>query len=157
MSKQLKTVEAEFPEKLAPLFEPMRYKIAEGGRGGAKSWSIARALVIKGSKKKLLILCAREVQKSIKDSVYRLLVDQINLLGLQARYTITKTSIKGKNGTEFFFEGLRHNPNGIKSYEGIDIVWVEEAATVSKHSWGILIPTIRKDGSEIWFSFNPQL
>ena len=150
-------VKAEFPEKLQPLFTPCRYKIMYGGRGGAKSWGIARALLIMGAQKTLRILCARELQKSIKTSVHQVLSDQIKLLGLQAHYKIFDSSIRGINGTEFAFEGLRHNANQIKSYEGADICWVEEAATVSKSSWKFLIPTIRKDGSEIWVSFNPEL
>jgi phage terminase large subunit len=71
-------------------------------------------------------------------------------------YTVTTTSIKGNNGSEFSFEGIRHNVNTIRSYEGVDRVWVEEANTVSKKSWEVLIPTIRKDNSEIWISFNPE-
>jgi phage terminase large subunit len=150
-------VKIEFPEKLEALFQPSRYKALYGGRGGAKSWGIARALLIKGVNKPLRILCAREVQKSIKDSVHKLLLDQISAMNLGGRYEIQQATIKGTNGTEFFFEGLRHNASQLKSYEGIDIVWVEEAVTVSKASWDVLIPTIRKEGSEIWVSFNPEL
>ena len=150
-------VQADFPLKLQPIFKPARYKVLYGGRGGAKSWGIARALLIMGSERPLRILCARELQKSIKDSVHRLLSDQIKDLHLEQFYEIQQTTIKGVNGTEFFFEGLRHNTSQIKSYEGADIVWVEEAATVSKTSWDFLIPTIRKEGSEIWISFNPEL
>lgn len=150
-------INANLPEILQPLFEPCRYKVLYGGRGGAKSWGIAIALLILGTHKTLRILCARELQKSIKDSVHRLLKDQIQALGLEDFYEIQQTTIKGKNGTEFFFEGLRHNAAQIKSYEGADIVWVEEAALVSKTSWDFLIPTIRKPGSEIWVSFNPEL
>lgn len=148
---------AEFPEKLSVLFEPHRYKVLKGGRGGAKSWGIARALLILGAQKNLRILCARETMKSIVDSVHKLLCDQIAALGLQAYYTIEKARILGINGTEIFFAGLKHNINNIKSIEACDIVWVEEAQTVSKTSWQTLIPTIRKEGSEIWVSFNPGL
>ena len=147
----------EFPEKLACLFESARYKVLYGGRGGAKSWGIARALLIKGSMSTVRVLCAREFQKSIADSVHKLLSDQIAELGLSAHYEILQTSIRGKNGTEFAFAGLHHNATGLKSFEGVDICWVEEAQTVSKHSWDILIPTIRKENSEIWISFNPEL
>ena len=149
--------EIEFPEALDWLFEPARYKVAHGGRGGAKSWGVARALLIQGRQEPLRILCARELQKSIGDSVHKLLADQIADMGLSAFYEIQKTTIKGKNGTEFLFAGLRHNIASIKSFEGIDRVWVEEAQTVSKASWDTLIPTIRKDGSEIWITFNPEL
>jgi phage terminase large subunit len=148
---------AEFPIKLAGLFEKSRYKVAYGGRGGAKSWGIARALLIKGAKDPIRILCAREFQTSIKDSVHKLLCDQIEALGLLGFYEITQNSIRGKNGTEFAFVGLRNNVSNIKSYEGVDICWVEEAQTTSRLSWNILIPTIRKQGSEIWISFNPEL
>jgi len=148
---------AEFPIKLAGLFEKSRYKVAYGGRGGAKSWGIARALLIKGAKDPIRILCAREFQTSIKDSVHKLLCDQIAALGLLEFYEITQNSIRGKNGTEFAFVGLRNNVSNIKSYEGVDICWVEEAQTTSRLSWNILIPTIRKGGSEIWISFNPEL
>ena len=148
---------AEFPIKLKGLFEKSRYKVAYGGRGGAKSWGIARALLIKGAKDPIRILCAREFQTSIKDSVHKLLCDQIEALELLGFYEITQNSIRGKNGTEFAFVGLRNNVANIKSYEGVDICWVEEAQTTSRLSWNILIPTIRKQGSEIWISFNPEL
>ena len=148
---------AEFPEKLACLFEPSRYKVLYGGRGGAKSWGIARALLILGAKSPLRILCAREFQTSIKDSVHKLLCDQIEALGLLGFYEITQATIRGKNGTEFAFAGLRNNISNIKSFEGVDICWVEEAQSVSRLSWNVLIPTIRKAGSSIWVSFNPEL
>ena len=148
---------AEFPVKLQGLFKKARYKVCLGGRGGAKSWGIARALLILGAKSPIRILCAREFQASIKDSVHKLLCDQIEALGLLPFYEITQTSIRGFNGTEFAFIGLKNNPTNIKSFEGVDICWVEEAQTVSRLSWNILIPTIRKQNSEIWVSFNPDL
>lgn len=147
----------ELPESLGFLFEPSRYKCAYGGRGGAKSWGVARALLILGAQKPLRILCAREFQKSISDSVHKLLSDQIRSLGMEKFYTIQQTVIRGLNGTEFTFHGLKHNISNIKSVEGTDIAWVEEAQTVSKSSWDVLIPTIRKEGSEIWVTFNPEL
>lgn len=153
----MKEVDCKFPTKLKFLFFPKRYKVAYGGRGGAKSWGFARALLIKGTEQPLRILCARELQKSIKDSVHKLLADQIKELNLHNFYEVQQAKIEGKNGTQFFFEGLRHSVTNIKSYEGVDIVWVEEAQTVSKSSWSTLIPTIRKDDSEIWVSFNPEL
>jgi phage terminase large subunit len=148
---------ADFPEKLSVLFDPARYKVLYGGRGGAKSWGVARALLIIGSRQPTRILCAREFQTSIKDSVHKLLSDQIFSMGLEDFYEITQTAIRGKNGTEFSFAGLKNNVANIKSYEGCDIAWVEEAQTTSKLSWNILIPTIRKEGSEIWITFNPEL
>lgn len=147
----------ELPEKFAFLFEPKRYKILYGGRGGAKSWGIARALLVMGVSKPLRILCAREFQASIEQSVHKLLGDQIVDLKLTSFYEVQRTSIRGRNGTEFSFHGLKHNISSIKSAEGADIAWVEEAQNVSKSSWEVLIPTIRKEGSEIWVSFNPSL
>ena len=148
---------AEFPVKLEGLFKKSRYKVAYGGRGGAKSWGIARALLILGAKSPLRILCAREFMTSMRDSVHKLLCDQIEALGLLGFYDITQASIRAKNGTEFAFVGLKNNIANVKSYEGVDICWVEEAQTVSRLSWNVLIPTIRKEGSEIWVSFNPEL
>jgi phage terminase large subunit len=150
-----------FPEPLRKLFEPNRYKILYGGRGGAKSWGVARALLIIGAERPIRVLCAREFQSSISDSVHKLLSDQIELMGYgpgqKNFYEIEKATIKGRNGTEFVFAGIRHNVGRIKSYEGVDIVWVEEAENVSRNSWEVLIPTIRKSGSEIWLTFNPAL
>ena len=150
--------EIEFPSKLTFLLnEKHRYKILYGGRGGAKSWGAVRALIILATKSKIRILCAREIQNSIRDSVHKLISDQINAMGLSAHFEIQRDTIKGINGSEFLFKGLRMNVQEIKSTEGIDICWVEEAQTVSKASWDVLIPTIRKDGSEIWVTFNPEL
>lgn len=146
----------QIPEVMSFLFEPARYKIAYGGRGGVKSWSFARALLIKGAQTPLRILCAREFQNSIKESVHQLLCDQMKLIDLQNYYQVFNTEIKGITGTEFFFAGLKQNVTKIKSMEGIDVCWVEEAEKVSENSWSVLIPTIRKSGSELWISFNPH-
>ena len=151
------TPNIEFPLKLQCLFEPSRYKVLYGGRGGAKSWGIARALLVIGSTKPTRVLCAREFQTSIKDSVHKLLCDQIQSMGLGEFYEITDRTIRGKNGTEFNFVGLKNNVANVKSYEGVDICWIEEAQSVSKRSYDVLIPTIRKEKSEIWISFNPEL
>jgi phage terminase large subunit len=149
---------ATFPDKLNFLFEPHRYKVAYGGRGSGKSWSMARALLIKAANETTRVLCAREIQKSIKQSVHTLLNDQIQALGLGAFYEVLESEIRGLNGSSFSFAGLATNTvESIKSFEGCDIVWVEEAQTVSKKSWDILIPTIRKPNSEIWVSFNPNI
>lgn len=147
----------DFPIKLQMLFEPCRYKVLYGGRGGAKSWGVARALLVIGVKKQTRVLCAREFQNSIGQSVHKLLSDQIFALKLESFYEITQNSIRGKNGTEFAFVGLKNNVTNIKSFEGVDLCWVEEAQSVSKTSWNILIPTIRKEQSEIWITFNPEL
>lgn len=149
--------QAAFPAKLHFLFEPYRYKVLYGGRGGSKSWGVARALLIQASNMRLRILCAREFQNSIAESVHYLLSSQIEALGLQSLYAIQNAVIAGRNGSEFIFAGLRNNPVKIKSLEAIDRVWVEEAQTVSKTSWETLIPTIRRDGSEIWVTYNPEL
>jgi len=146
------------PPRLEPVASPARYKILYGGRGSAKSWSVARILLILGSERRLRILCTREIQKTISESVHQLLRDQISAMGLDSFYAVTETSIEGQNGTQFLFTGLRQQDVAkIKSFEGVDIVWVEEAQVVSKKSWEILIPTIRKPGSEIWVTFNPEL
>ena len=150
---------AQFPAKLECLFNPAksRYRVLYGGRGGAKSWGVARALLIKAAKEPLRILCAREFMTSMRDSVHKLLCDQIIDLNLTDFYEITQASIRGKNGSEFAFVGLKNNVANVKSYEGIDICWVEEAQTVTRLSWNVLIPTIRKVDSEIWVTFNPEL
>ena len=148
-------VDVGVPPKLLFLFEPSRYKVAYGGRGAAKSWAFARALLVRGACERIRVLCAREIQRSIADSVHKLLRDQIDSLGLAAFYRVTDTAIRGANGTEFIFCGLYRNVTQIKSMEGIDVCWVEEAETVSDESWNLLIPTIRQPGSEIWISFNP--
>lgn len=147
---------AQIPEIFEFLFSPNRYKVAHGGRGSGKSWAFARALILLATKEPKRILCTREVQNSIRDSVHRLLADQIKSMGLDKCWTITDRSISCSNGSEFFFEGLFRNVDKIKSYEGIDICWVEEAHNVSEDSWELLTPTVRKEQSEIWVSFNPK-
>ena len=146
------------PKKLGFLLALHRYKIIYGGRGSAKSHSIAQALLALGAGQKLRILCAREIQRSIENSVHALLKDYIQKLGMESFYHVGETEIVGGNGTQFLFSGLaQHTVDSIKSFEGVDVVWVEEGQTVSKRSWDILIPTIRAPNSEIWVSFNPDL
>lgn len=151
-------MELQLPECLRFLMEPHRYKVLRGGRGaGGKSWGCARAMIARALSRKTLILCAREIQKSIKESVHRLLSDQIREMGVESAFTITDQTIKNNmNGSEFIFEGLFRNVTRIKSIEGVDICFVEEAENVSAESWDYLVPTIRKDGSEIWVVFNPR-
>lgn len=147
----------KLPAKLVPILEPKRFKILYGGRGGAKSHTIAQVLLAMGLRRRMRILCCREVQKSLAESSMQVLKDYIERLGLSAYYTVLKNEIRGCNGTTFSFTGLKeHTKDSIKSFEGVDIVWVEEAHSVSKASWEVLIPTIRKDDSEIWASFNPD-
>jgi len=148
-------LKVQIAEAFKPLFKPKRYKVYYGGRGGAKSWAFAQALLIMAAQKKMRILCTREIQGSIRESVHRLLADTVDRLGLSGFYEVQQQTIYGKNGSQFIFEGLRNNVTKIKSMEAVDIVWCEEAEAITDHSWEILIPTIRKKGSEIWISFNP--
>jgi len=151
-------VQLWFPEPLRFFFEEQwRYKCAYGGRGSAKSWTVADALVLGAIQNRWRILCAREFQRSIADSVHHLLESQIDRLGLSRYFEIQKTAISCKlTKSEFIFAGLKHNIASLKSLEGIDRCWVEEAEVVSDDSWSVLIPTIRKPGSEIWVTFNPD-
>jgi phage terminase large subunit len=151
-------VAIELAEKLEFLQKPARYKIIKGGRGSGKSWGVARALLLLAVQKPVRILCTREVQKSIQQSVHQLLKDQIEAIGVQDFFEVLQTTIRGKNGSEFFFAGLSDlTVDSIKSFEGVDIVWCEEAQTICDRSWSVLIPTIRKQGSEIWVTYNPEL
>lgn len=147
---------AKFPKIFKPLDDPYRYKVMWGGRGSAKSWSVARKLLIKGAEKRLRILCTRELQKSIKQSVHKLLSLQIENLGFNDKYTVTADKILGKNGTEFLFLGVKHNTEEIRSTEAIDICWIEEGHNLTEASWDIIDPTIRQEGSEIWISYNTR-
>lgn len=150
-----KTARIKIPPAFKMLSSNKRYKVLYGGRGAGKSWACARVLLARGFAKRIRILCAREIQRSISDSVHKLLTEQIDAMGLTGFYDITRDTIRGQNGTEFIFKGLRTNPQEIKSMEGVDICWVEEAQAVSADSWDVLIPTIRKPGSEVWITFNP--
>jgi phage terminase large subunit len=148
----------DIPRKLQSLLSKARLKIVRGGRGGGKSHAVAGILLVRGASEPLRVLCCREVQKSIKQSVHQLLCDKIAQIGLSDFYAITENEIRGKNGTQFLFAGLRElGVDQIKSYEGIDICWIEEAQTISQRSIDILFPTIRKPGSEIWALYNPIL
>jgi len=152
----------KLPEAFQFLFDekaedggPVRYRAAYGGRGSAKSHSFAAALLIKAMQEPLRIGCFREIQKSIRDSVKRLLDDKIRELP-KGFYESTDTEIRGINGSLFIFNGLRTNPDAVKSTEGLDIAAVFEANKVSQRSWDLLIPTVRKPGSEIWAEWNPE-
>jgi phage terminase large subunit len=149
-------VEIELPDKAKMLFKPKRFKVLYGGRGSAKSRSVATALVIRAIEKKTRILCTREMQLSIRESVHKLLSDTIERLGVNHLFEITNAWIRAKNGSEFIFEGLHNNVGKIKSMEGVNICWVEEAENIKEDSWSLLIPTIREDDSEIWVVFNPH-
>ena len=150
------TIIAQIPRVFAPLLTTQkRIKLYYGGRGGGKSYAFADSLLLKGRMEKLLIACLREVQDSIKDSVYRLLCDRIVFYQMRD-YKILESRIENKiTGTKFIFKGLRdQDTQKIKSLEGVDIAWIEEGQSISKKSWDTLSPTIRKDGSEIWISMN---
>lgn len=145
------------PEAFDFLFTPSRYKGAKGGRGSAKSQSVARALLTQGYSNKFGILCARELQISIADSVHSLLDQLIQEDQTFSRfYKVGQKQITGLNGTFFIFKGLKHNIAEIKSLQGIHRCWVEEAEGVSDKSWETLIPTIREPDSEIWATWNPK-
>ena len=160
MSAQLAPqVELQIPVKLLPILKPKRFKIMHGGRGGGKSHTVAQVLLMLSMQRKMRILCIREVQKSIAKSSMQVLADYIERLGLSAYFDVQKTTIICRTtGSTFEFSGLQdHTADSIRSFEGADIVWVEEAHSVTANSWNILIPTIlRKDGAEIWATFNPD-
>lgn len=151
---QVTNANLTLPYAFRKLWKPARYKAFYGGRGAAKSHSFASALIDMASRRKMRILCCREIQRSIGASVKQLLDDKIAAGGLGEFYESTQYGITGDNGTQFLFAGLRTNPESVKSMEGIDVAWVEEANTVSQRSLDLLIPTIRKPNSEIWFGWN---
>ncbi len=139
------------------LYKPYRYKVIYGGRGSGKSFAVADALLICSLYKKNLVLCGREFQNSIKDSVHSLLAQRMEALKLSSFYEITRDEIYcSYSGSRFIFKGLRHNIDSIKSMAGITHLWIEEADTLSAESWRIIEPTIREPGSEIWCSLNPK-
>jgi len=155
------TARIELPPKLVPVFRPprgaVRYRGAYGGRGSGKSFSFALMAAVWGYAEKLRILCTRELQVSIKESFHAELKNAIQSQPwLEAAYDVGIDYIRGKNGTEFVFRGLRHNMSGIKSMAQIDLCIVEEAEDVPEHSWTDLEPTIRAPKSEIWVVWNPK-
>ncbi|SEO78047.1 PBSX family phage terminase large subunit [Nitrosovibrio sp. Nv6] len=150
-------MQIEIPRKLKPLLYPKRYKGAYGGRGGAKSHFFAEQVILKCYQSPARVVCIREVQNSIKDSVKQLLGDKIAKLNLNNFFEVLESEIRGANGSLIIFKGMQsYNADNIKSLEAYDIAWVEEAQTMSQHSLDLLRPTIRKDGSEIWCSWNPR-
>ena len=148
----------ELPNKLKFLVEEnYRYKVAYGGRSSGKSYSMILASLAKAMEKKIRVLCVRQFQNSIADSVHKLIADTIYRLKIDKYFQITQSSIRCINGSEFIFKGIHNNVQEIKSLEGIDLCVCEEAQNVPEDSWEVLIPTIRKEGSEIWVCFNPQM
>lgn len=155
-------LDIEIPAKLKPLASELRgsryrHIILKGGRGSGKSWGIARVLSAYAYAQPLRVLCTRETQKSIKESSHRLIADQLQTLGLSRAFEVQEKVIRGGAGSEFSFVGLKeHTADSIKSYEGYDIAWIEEAHAVSDKSANVLIPTLRKPGSKLIWSYNPD-
>ena len=134
-----------------------RYKILHGGRASSKSWDAAIQGIKLSRMLKLKFLCTRQFQSSIKESVYTLLKDTIYRLGLQDEFIILHNTIKHKyTDSEFIFIGLARNVMEVKSLEGVNICWIEEAALINKEQWDILLPTVRAEGSEFWIIFNAR-
>lgn len=149
--------EVRLPEYAGCLWEPARHYALYGGRGGGKSWAVADHLLIGAAERTWRVGCAREIQHTIRDSVKRLLDDRIAALGLGSHFESTDKEIRGlRNNSLFTFFGLWRNPDGIKSTEGMDRVWVEEAARASQRSIDVLIPTVRKEGSALIWTWNPE-
>jgi phage terminase large subunit len=147
----------ETPETFEPLLEASRYKGCWGGRGSGKSHFFAELAIERCIMAKTAICCAREIQKSLKHSVKKLLEIKIEQLGVGSLFEVQESTIKGLNGSEIIFTGLQsHTSDSIKSLESFDILWIEEAQNVSQKSLDIVRPTFRKPGSELWFSWNPN-
>ena len=145
------------PRAFKPLLEPARYKGAHGGRGSGKSHFFAEMLIAKCLQEKTDAVCVREVQKSLAQSVKKLLELKIHALQVADRFDIKQDFIGTPYGGRIIFQGMQnHTADTIKSLEGYDVAWVEEAQTLSQRSLDLLRPTIRKEGSELWFSWNPN-
>ncbi len=152
-----RALDIQIPSKMLPFLTPMRHKVARGGRGGGKSHTVAKLLIAKMIDAPIRWLCTREIQKSIKDSVHKLLADQIRAMNVGYHFDVQATTIKAYNGGEFLFAGLQdHAVDSIKSSEGCDGAWIEEAHRVSQRSAEVLVPTIRAPGSELWWTYNPD-
>jgi phage terminase large subunit len=152
------TLDWRYPAKLQPLTEPARYKDAVGGRGGAKSHFFAELLILLCYARPMRAVCIREIMLTLRDSVQQLLKDKIEKFNLGWFFRPLDAEIRGRNGSMITFRGMQnHTAESIKSLEGFDIAWVEEAQTLSQHSLDLLRPTIRKESSELWFSRNRRL
>jgi phage terminase large subunit len=151
------TLRVECPRAFKPLLSPARYKGAYGGRGGAKSHFFAERLVLRCLERPTRWACIREVQNSLKESVQQLLLDKVSKFGLDRSFKPVEGELRGPNNSLVIFKGMHHyNSETIKSLEGYDGAWVEEAQTFSERSLRMLRPTIRKEESELWFSWNPR-
>lgn len=150
------TVKLTVAKIFKPLFtNPKRRNFIYGGRGSGKSYTVAEFVVMRAYMKKTKVLCCRELQKSIADSVHALLCEVIEKMGLTDFFEIQKNAIYGKNGSQFIFAGIKSNVGEIKSMQGIDVCWCEESQALSRESYQILVPTVRAEGSIIIFTFNP--
>jgi len=138
------------------MFSGQRYLVYYGGRAGGKSYAAAMYVIIRATQEKMIILCAREIQTSIKDSSKELLEGTINRMGLRSFFKSTNNEIIGRNGSKIIFRGLKYNPESIKGLENVSLVWCDEATSISQVSIDFLIPTIRKPGSQLLFTFNPN-
>jgi phage terminase large subunit len=145
-----------FPAGFEYVFELSRIKVAHGGRDSGKSWNYARALLLLATASPLQVYCCREWQNSMRDSVHKLLREQIVSMRLSRYFEVQQQIIRGHNGALFAFVGLANDPAGIKSAESFDVAWIEEAYAISKDSWTHLEPTIRRNNAEIWITFNPD-
>lgn len=151
------TLTIETPAIFEPLLHPARYKGAHGGRGSGKSHFFGEMLIEQSIMKKTDAVCVREVQKSLKQSVKKLLESKIESLNAGAYFDVLDAQINAKNGGLIMFQGMQnHTAESIKSLEGFDTAWVEEAQSLSQRSLDLLRPTIRKPASELWFSWNPR-
>lgn len=148
--------EVSLPDWGDILWEDFRHLGLHGGRGAGKSRTIGTALVIQATQRHERVLCGREVQLSIKDSVKRLLDDEIQRLGLASVFESTEREIRGPNDSLFLFSGIKGNANAIKSIEGVTTFWGEEAQTFSQSSIETVVPTIRAPGSRLIWSWNPK-
>lgn len=141
-----------------PLTDPMRFKVLYGGRGGGKTWAVGFILAHQSNRQRIKIVCARAFQNSIAESSKEMIESCIRMLGIEHRFKITeKEIINIHTKSRFIFIGIERNPGAVKSLEGADICWVEEANQCGRDAIDMLIPTIRKPNSEVWFSFNPEL
>jgi phage terminase large subunit len=148
----------ETPRAFVPLLAPARYKGAWGGRGSGKSHFFAELLVERCLMGKTDAVCVREVQRSLAQSVKKLIEAKIESLGVLRQFEVKQDHIVTPYGGRIIFQGMQnHTADTIKSLEGYDVAWVEEAQTLSQRSLDLLRPTIRKPGSELWFSWNPDL
>ena len=150
-------LQAHLPRWAEPLKRPARYKVLHGGRGSGKTWTVAMLLALRAAQEPIRVACVREHQKSLIESAKLTIEQSIVRMGLSVCFDIQRDVIRGHNGSHFFFRGMSTSTEeAIRGWEAVDMVWVEEAQRMSQRSREILYPTIRKPGSELWFTFNPR-